>query len=242
MNIELTRGHVRYAVTGLVGAAAIVAVALTAGCASTRTALTEEVVPRSVAVTGPIELKKVEVRQYKGKDLSSVDDFRENSIEGPQEVDLATYTLKVDGKVLKPLELTYDEVLARQRYEKVVRLNCVEGWSVDILWEGVLLKDLLEQAGYSPQAKTLIFRCYDGYSTSLPLDYIIDNDILLAFKMNGIEMPTERGFPFQVVAQDRYGYKWAKWVTSIEVSDDTEFRGYWEQRGYDNDAKLPGAK
>ena len=54
--------------------------------------------------------------------------------------------------------------------------------------------------------------------------------------MNGQEIPPERGFPFQVVAEDRFGYKWAKWVTGIEVSDDENYRGYWEQRGYDNDA------
>ena len=82
----------------------------------------------------------------------------------------------------------------------------------------------------------MIFRCADGYSTSLPLDYVVDRDILLAYKMNGVDLPPERGYPFQVVAEDKWGYKWAKWVTAIEVSNDTDFRGYWEQRGYDNDA------
>ena len=75
-------------------------------------------------------------------------------------------------------------------------------------------------------------RCADGFSTSLPLDFIIGRDILLAYRMNDVVMPPERGFPFQVVAEDLLGYKWAKWVTEIELSSDPNYLGYWEQRGY----------
>lgn len=127
-------------------------------------------------------------------------------------------------------------------FQKVTTLNCVEGWSVTYLWTGVKLKDVLEQAGYDPHAKIVIFKCYDGYTTSLPLDFIINRNILLAYKMNGVVMPPERGFPFQVVAEDQLGYKWAKWVTDIQVSNDTNYRGYWEQRGYENTAPVPGTK
>jgi DMSO/TMAO reductase YedYZ molybdopterin-dependent catalytic subunit len=187
----------------------------------------------------PIDLGSSEVRQYEGKDLSSVADFRENSIKGPQKVPLDAYRLKVDGLVRTPLSLTYDEVIDRQSFKEVVTLNCVEGWSVDILWEGVKLTDILEEAGYDPAAATLVFHCYDGYTTSLPLKWVRDNDILLAYQMNGMDLPAERGYPFQVVAKDRYGYKWAKWVTRLEVSDDAKYQGYWEKRGYNNDALLP---
>jgi DMSO/TMAO reductase YedYZ molybdopterin-dependent catalytic subunit len=78
----------------------------------------------------------------------------------------------------------------------------------------------------------------DGYSTSFPIEYITGNNILLAYKMNGIEIPPERGFPFQLVAESQYGYKWIKWVTRIELSDNVDYRGYWESRGYPNDASL----
>ncbi len=183
-------------------------------------------------------LDAVEVREYEGKKLGSVDDFRENSIKGPQTVAIEGYRLRIEGEVDKPTSLTYDQVIDRETFRKVVTLNCIEGWSVDILWEGVRLVDLLEQAGYNTNAKVVIFRCYDGYSTSLPLKTVVDRDLLLAYKMNGIDLPTERGYPFQVVAEDKYGYKWAKWVTSIEVSDDANFKGYWESRGYSNDAEF----
>lgn len=188
----------------------------------------------------PKPLAPAEVREYQGKKLSSVDDFRENSIKGPQYVDEAGYWLRVTGLVKTPLELTYAAALDRQTYDKVVRLNCVEGWSVDIWWEGVLVRDLLDQAGADPVAKVVIFRAADGYSSSLPAAYLRDNDILLAAKMNGVKLPPERGFPFQLVAEDKWGYKWVKWIEEIEVSNDTSFRGYWEQRGYSNDGSLEG--
>jgi DMSO/TMAO reductase YedYZ molybdopterin-dependent catalytic subunit len=143
--------------------------------------------------------------------------------------------------VNKTVEYTYDDVInGFQKYQKVVTLHCVEGWSVNILWEGFLLKDLLNEAGIDPQAIIVIFYAYDGYSTSLPLDYILDNDILIAYKMNGLTLPPEGGFPFQLVAESKYGYKWIKWITEIELSNNTDFRGYWERfPAISNDADVP---
>jgi DMSO/TMAO reductase YedYZ molybdopterin-dependent catalytic subunit len=185
------------------------------------------------------ELEGVEVREYEGKNLSSINDFRENSIKGPQHVDIEDYQLEITGLVDKPASYAYNEVVKdHQNYEKVVRLNCVEGWSVDILWEGVLVKDLLEQAKPLPEAKVVIFHAYDGYTTSFPLDYIMNNDILMAHKMNDVTLPPERGFPFQLVAESKWGYKWVKWITKIELSDDINYKGYWESRGYSNEGDL----
>ena len=184
-------------------------------------------------------LAAVEIKEYQGTDLSSITDFRENSIKGPQRIDLENYRLKVDGLVENPLEYTLGAVTDNhQSYQKVVTLNCVEGWRVKILWEGVLVKDLIDQAKASPEANTVIFHAYDGYTTSLPLDYIIGQDIMLAYKMNGVVLPPERGAPFQLVAESKWGYKWIKWVTEIELSDDVNYQGYWERRGYSNDAAL----
>jgi DMSO/TMAO reductase YedYZ molybdopterin-dependent catalytic subunit len=60
----------------------------------------------------------------------------------------------------------------------------------------------------------------------------------LAYEMNEIPLPPERGFPFQLVAESKWGYKWIKWVTKIELSDDVNYKGYWESRGYSNNADL----
>jgi DMSO/TMAO reductase YedYZ molybdopterin-dependent catalytic subunit len=188
----------------------------------------------------PRMLYPEEIREYEGQDLSSIGDFRENSIRGPQYINASTYRLTITGLVNKTLEYTYDDVInGFQKYQKVITFHCVEGWSVTILWEGFLLKDLLNEAGIDPNATVVIFRAYDGYSTSHPLDYLLNNDILIAYKMNGLVLPPERGFPFQLVAESKYGYKWIKWITSIEVSDDEGFRGYWESKGFSNDAIVP---
>jgi DMSO/TMAO reductase YedYZ molybdopterin-dependent catalytic subunit len=184
-------------------------------------------------------LESVEVREYQGEKLSSVDDFRENSIGGPQYIDIEEYTLDVGGLVETPLTYSYDEVIdTYQSYQKVVTLNCVEGWSVTILWEGFLLRDLINDANPSSDVKTVILFAYDGYSTSFPIEYVMDNDIIVAYRMNDVEIPPERGYPFQLVAESKWGYKWIKWITDIELSDQTDYEGYWESRGYSNDGDL----
>jgi len=184
--------------------------------------------------------KAVELREYKGEKLDPITSFRENSIKGPLRVDIKAYRLKVGGLVDKPLSLTSDEVLARPAESRVVTVHCVEGWHVKILWEGVSLAALIDEAGAKTSANTVIFRSADGYSTSVPLAYIRQKNILLAFKMNGLTLPKERGFPFEVVAEAKWGYKWAKWIETIELSDDPNFRGYWESRGYNQNGDYPG--
>ena len=180
-----------------------------------------------------------EIRDYEGQELSSIGDFRENSIRGPQQLNASTYRLAITGLVNKTLEYRYEDLITGfQKWQKVVTLHCVEGWSVKILWEGFLLKDLLNETEIDPNATIVIFYAYDGYSTSLPLDYIIKNNILIAYKMNGLTLPPERGFPFQLVAESKYGYKWIKWITRIELSDNEVYRGYWESRGWPNDADI----
>jgi DMSO/TMAO reductase YedYZ molybdopterin-dependent catalytic subunit len=210
---------------------AVMALAVaSASCAPARNTGGGAVAPGPV---GGGALAPAEVTQYKGEKLGAISDFRENSINGPQSVDRTAYRLQVDGKVASPATYRYEDVVTKETtYTKVVTLSCVEGWSVKVLWEGVLLTDLIDRAKPAASAVTVVFHAADGYTTSLPLDYIRANKILFAYKMNGVEIPKERGFPFMVVAQDRWGYKWCKWVTRIELSDDPKYLGYWERRGY----------
>jgi DMSO/TMAO reductase YedYZ molybdopterin-dependent catalytic subunit len=185
------------------------------------------------------QLPGSEVRQYQGQNLSSVNDFRENSIKGPQQIDISTYQLQVNGLVANSGNYTYDQVTSNfSNYKKIVELNCVEGWSVDILWQGVQVRDILALAKPLPTAKVVIFHAYDGYTTSFPIEYIMNNPILIAYKMNDITIPPERGYPFMLVAEMKWGYKWIKWITQIELSDNINYQGYWEQRGYSNSGDL----
>ncbi len=193
----------------------------------------------TITTNAPTGTEYVEIREYEGQDLSSINSFKENSIKGPQHINNETYRLTVTGLVNNKNEYTYEEVISNYpTFKKVVTLHCVEGWKVTILWEGILLKDLLADAQVDPAATTVIFYAYDGYSTSLPLDYIIDNNIMLAYKINNVTLPPERGFPFQLVAESKWGYKWIKWITTIELSDNENYRGFWESRGYPNDADM----
>jgi DMSO/TMAO reductase YedYZ molybdopterin-dependent catalytic subunit len=174
-----------------------------------------------------------------GTDLSSITDFFENSIKGPQYINESDYRLTVTGLTNRTLTYTYHDVIDRHRhYTKVVTLFCVEGWDVTILWEGVLVKDLLADAGINPRASTIVLTAHDGYTTSFPLAYVLDRDIIMAYRMNNVTLPSEQGYPFQLVAEDKWGYKWIKWIEKIELSDNPAYRGYWEQRGYSNTGDL----
>lgn len=188
----------------------------------------------------PRKLYPSEVRNYQGENLSSLSDIYDNAILGTQYLNQSTYQLAVNGLVGNPKNYTYEQVVnGFQNYEKVITIYCVQGWNAKILWQGVLVRDLLNQSGVMPNAKVIIFHAADGYTTAMPLDYFYDNDILMAFKMNGLAIPVEKGYPFQLVAESKYGYKWIKWLTQIELSDNENYLGYWERRGYSNSGDIP---
>lgn len=185
-------------------------------------------------------LPTTEVTEYQGIRLGSTKDFRENSIRGVQKVDPATYRLIVNGLVDKPLSLSLEKAGKLPRSKKVVRIDCVEGWSVTALWEGFLVFDLLKLAGPKPAAKIVIFHAVDGYTTSLPLDDLRSKKILLADTINGIVLPPANGYPFQLVAEAKWGYKWIRWVNRVELSDNLGYKGTWERQGFSNRGDADG--
>lgn len=176
---------------------------------------------------------------YEGKSLTPIAQQRNNAIRGTQYIDRESYRLQVNGLVEKPLNITYEEIIAMPQVSKVVDLNCVEGWSFTAKWTGVRVADLFEKAEAIENSTTVIFYSADGYSTSLDMDYLLENDIILAYRLNDVTLPPDRGFPLQLVAEDKYGYKWAKWIVRIELSN-SPYRGYWEERGYNNTADVGG--
>lgn len=182
--------------------------------------------------------QELEIQEYQGVRLDPAIGPRDNSISGIQEVDLSTYQLQLTGLVDKPVSYTYEQVLEKEKAQRLITLYCVEGWQATVLWEGVHINDLLADAGIKDDATVVIFHCVDGYTTSMPLTVIKDKDMLLAYSANGVSLPASMGFPFIVVAEDRLGYKWARWVNKIELSSDESYRGYWEKRGYSNDATV----
>jgi DMSO/TMAO reductase YedYZ molybdopterin-dependent catalytic subunit len=176
---------------------------------------------------------------YQGKTLTPISEQDNNAIKGTQNIDRESYRLQVDGLIKNPSNFTYEEIIRLPETSKVVDLNCVEGWSFTAKWTGVKMADILNETGIRDNATTVIFYSADGYSTSLDLDYLLKNNIILAYRLNDVTLPLDRGFPLQLVAESKYGYKWAKWIVRIELSN-SPYRGYWEQRGYNNTAKVSG--
>jgi DMSO/TMAO reductase YedYZ molybdopterin-dependent catalytic subunit len=190
----------------------------------------------------------VEVTQYQGINLTYVNSYinyliahPDVAIKGTQNIDPATYKLSITGMVNNPTSYTYDQVVDEfDSTLQVATLPCVEGWSVTLLWQGIQLTDILDKTGASPDASTLIFLASDGYSSSLPISYVKENNIMIAYKMNNITLSPQTGWPFFLVAKNQYGYKWVEWITEINVSNDSNYLGYWESRGYPNDATVRG--
>lgn len=182
---------------------------------------------------------ETETLSYQGEQLTPIAQQRNNAIRGTQYIDRESYRLQVDGLVENPMNFTYEEIIGLPQTSKVIELNCVEGWSFNAKWTGVRIAEIFEETGVMENATTVIFYSTDGYSTSLDKDYLLENDIILAYKLNDVTLPSDRGFPLQLVAEDKYGYKWAKWIVRIELSD-SPYRGYWEERGYNNIADVGG--
>lgn len=171
--------------------------------------------------------------------LNSINDFSENSIKGPQIVDIEKYRLLIYEEENLIKEYKYEELTNNfETIKKVITLYCVEGWSVDILWEGIIVKDILMNSKIKLDYPSIIFYGIDGYTTSLQTDFVLNNNLFLAYKMNRITLPPERGFPFQLIGEDKWAYKWIKWVNKIMLTNNINFKGYWESRGYSNSANL----
>jgi DMSO/TMAO reductase YedYZ molybdopterin-dependent catalytic subunit len=153
-------------------------------------------------------------------------------------IDPAAYRLSITGAVERPVTYDLDDLRALPRARQVSDFHCVTGWSVyDVHWSGIRFRDLLADAGLRPEAKALRFVSDEvPYDDTLSLPQAFAPDAMLALGLDGKPLSEPHGFPARVVMPRMYGYKNVKWVTRIEVQTHTEHVGYWEQRGYDEDA------
>lgn len=151
--------------------------------------------------------------------------------------DRATWRLRIEGLVERPVELTYDDLVALPHAEQVSDFHCVTGWSVEnVSWVGVRFHDLFARARPLPRAKAVAFVSTERpYVDTLTLEQALLPNAMLAYEMDGEPLLREHGAPARVVIPEMYGYKNVKWVERIVVGD-VAFDGYWEQRGYDRDA------
>lgn len=151
-------------------------------------------------------------------------------------VDRASWRLAVDGAVEHPLSLDWDELLALPQVEDVQDFHCVTGWSrMDVRFGGVRLETVLALAAPRPEATHVLFHAHDGYTTNVPLEEALKEDVLLAHTADGAPLPIEHGGPCRVVTPELYAWKGAKWIARVEVTT-RNVKGFWEKNGYSDTA------
>lgn len=150
-------------------------------------------------------------------------------------IDPATWTLSVFGEVEREMSWTWDEFRQIPTVEVSTDIHCVTGWSkFDTVWEGPRLRDFVELFGLTPDARYVIAHAAHGFTTNVPLEDMLDDDVILAWKYNGALLEPEHGFPVRTFVPKRYFWKSAKWLLKLEFSA-TDKPGFWEQAGYHND-------
>jgi DMSO/TMAO reductase YedYZ molybdopterin-dependent catalytic subunit len=150
-------------------------------------------------------------------------------------IDTATWGLSVVGEVGKEMSWDWEEFKKLPTVQVKTDIHCVTGWSkFDTVWEGPLFRDFIELFGVKPTAKVVIAHAPNGFSTNLPLETMLEDDVLLAWKYNGEYLEPDHGFPVRTLVPKRYFWKSAKWLLKLEFSADDK-PGFWEQAGYHNE-------
>jgi DMSO/TMAO reductase YedYZ molybdopterin-dependent catalytic subunit len=195
-------------------------------------------------------------QEFSQADVPAV--FRGNGTLNPTDTDyqalrdanFAGYKLMVTGLVEKPLELGLDELRAMPSRTQITRHDCVEGWSCIGKWKGVQLGHVLDQAKPLPQARFVVFRCFDSmdgpsldghdsrYYESIDLDEAHHAQTILAYDLNDHPLPVINGAPIRCRVERQLGYKQAKYIRAIELVESfAKIRGgkggYWEDEGYE---------
>lgn len=152
------------------------------------------------------------------------------------EITTEHWTLTLDGLVEETKTLSWQDFNALPQVEDVSDFHCVTTWSkYDCRWGGVAFTTLYELAKPKPEAKFVYFTSYDGYSTNLPLEKCLDDDVLIATRFEEKPLPREHGGLARVIVPKLYAWKGAKFVKTITFLERDKL-GFWEVRGYSNSA------
>lgn len=152
-------------------------------------------------------------------------------------VDIARWSLRIGQ-----MRLTDADMRALPAKEQIATMQCISNEVGGRListarWTGTPLREVLDRAGVPPTARYVVFTCADGYVESLPLDYALQPQVLLAYDMNGAPLTAEHGAPLRLIAPGKYGIKHPKWITAITFSEQ-EVAGYWAERGWTREARM----
>jgi len=200
--------------------------------------------------------RKAMAQEFSAADVAPV--FRSNGTLNPGDADyvalrdsgFAGYKLAVGGLVARPAEFTLDQLKAMPARTQITRHDCVEGWSCIGKWKGVQLGAILDLVEPKPEAKFVVFSCYDSmdgpsldghdsrYYESIDLEDAHHVQTILAYELNDRALPVSNGAPLRCRVERQLGYKQAKYVRAIELVESfAAIRGgkggYWEDEGYE---------
>jgi len=136
--------------------------------------------------------------------------------DNPPPIDSATWQLRIDGAVTKALTFTYEQLHQMAAEQRMATLDCTGGWYSTQEWRGVSLGQLLQQAGVLDSADSVTVAAISGYKRRFTLDEA--NSYLLALDVAGQPLSHGHGFPLRLVAWDKRGVEWVKWITHIQVN------------------------
>ena len=198
-----------------------------------------EIEMHALVMKGTVNFMGFEAKEITPNESFYVTTYSDNT----PSVDPKTFRLRIEGLVEKPYALTLDELEKMKDKTQFVTLECignpVGGESIgNALWEGVTLRKIIEKAGPKSGLVKTAFYAEDGYTDSIPYQLSLSDDVFLAFKMNGEDLPKVHGYPVRAVVPGIFGMKNVKWLSKIEVVN-YNFKGYWEKRGWSDEAVIP---
>jgi DMSO/TMAO reductase YedYZ molybdopterin-dependent catalytic subunit len=147
-------------------------------------------------------------------------------------VDFDRWTLTVAGAVQKPGDYTLAQIQALPKFTQNTRHVCVEGWDVIGSFGGVRLSDFFKTIGADMTARFVSVECADDYYESLDMETALHPQTLLCYEMYGQPLTREHGAPLRLTIPTKVGYKQAKYLTDLKVTNVLEKVGYWEDQGY----------
>jgi DMSO/TMAO reductase YedYZ molybdopterin-dependent catalytic subunit len=158
-----------------------------------------------------------------------------NSYDGTPKIDRDEYRLTVDGEVKFPIKLKLAALKQIPPTSIVMQHVCVEGWAAIVQWGGVRLRDLAKMVQPQDSARYVLFQSADKYTESWDLASAIHPQTLLAYQMNGADIPDDNGAPLRLATPIKLGYKLSKWVTKVTFTSQIPKggKGYWEEQGYE---------
>jgi DMSO/TMAO reductase YedYZ molybdopterin-dependent catalytic subunit len=150
--------------------------------------------------------------------------------------DLSSWDLRLFGAVAQERRLSWEELRALPEAQLVCDIHCVTKWTkLDTQWSGVRFRDVMALVDVDPAADTVIAHAEGDYTANVPLDALLEDDVLLAWGYDGVPLEPDHGGPVRLLVPKRYFWKSAKWLRGLEwhIGDAP---GFWERNGYHNDA------